>query len=74
MAWTVLVTGGSSGIGQELAKRFGLHGPFAETDVEKLLDVIRVDVLALTCLSRVLVPDMQRPGPEPTGPGCFEPG
>ena len=40
MAWTVLVTGGSSGIGQELAKRFGLHGPFAETDVEKLLDVI----------------------------------
>ena len=129
MAWTVLVTGGSSGIGFELAKRFardghrlvlvardegrlaraageleifgerpscmatdlaqpsapfeivrrleeagqavdvlvnnagfGLHGPFVDADVEAVLDLVRVNVLALTALTRLLLPGMLERG------------
>jgi short-subunit dehydrogenase len=129
MAWTVLITGGSSGIGLELARRFardghrlvlvardevrlaraadeletlgarptciasdlarpaaplelagelersglavdvlvnhagfGLHGPFTEAELEEALDVIRVNVLALTALTRLLLPGMRERG------------
>jgi short-subunit dehydrogenase len=129
VAWTVVVTGGSSGIGYELAKRFardghrlvlvardeerlsraaaeleafgerpttiasdlarpsapfelarqleqagstvdvlvnnagfGLHGPFVDADVEAVLDVVRVNVLALTCLTRLFLPGMLERG------------
>ena len=129
MSWTVLVTGGSGGIGYELAKRFardghrlvlvardeerlalaaaelekfgprpsciasdlarpeapfeiarrleesatavdvlvnnagfGLQGPFAEAEVEATLDEIRVNVLALTALTRLFLPGMRERG------------
>ena len=37
---------------------FGVYGPFAEADPDRLLDMVRVNVLALTHLTRLVLPGM----------------
>ena len=41
---------------------FGLHGAFMDTDLELLLDLLRVNVMALTSLTRLFLPDMRERG------------
>src|SRR5215207_8867962 len=39
---------------------FGLHGPFAELPLERQLDMIEVNVTALTALTRLFLPAMRQ--------------
>lgn len=41
---------------------FGVYGPFAETDLEEELQMIRVNVLAVTALAKGVLPGMLRRG------------
>jgi hypothetical protein len=41
---------------------FGTHGPFAESDVKAQLDMLQVNIVALTHLTRLVLPDMLKRG------------
>jgi len=55
---TTLITEASSGIGIEHAKQFGARGKFVELPVDRLTDMLMVNVNAITRLTRNQPPAM----------------
>src|SRR5262249_19169151 len=41
---------------------FGVHGPFAETDLERELQLVRLQIDATLALTKLLLPGMKRDG------------
>lgn len=70
LAADLRLAGAASGIAQELKSRnlavdilvnnagFGLLGPFAQLDAQQQLDMIQVNIVALSALTRLLLPPM----------------